>query len=143
MHLTLKKEATKPPGMNFLQQQEKFESFIQEYNYDRPHEALDMKYPAELYKPSDRIYKGLPDIDYPVHDKTVLVTSCGRICIKQKKIHLSQVFARQAVGIKEVNDGIWLVSFMDYDLGYFDEDSSIFEPLANPFAANVLPMSSV
>jgi transposase InsO family protein len=42
MHLTLKKEATKPPGMNFLQQQEKFDKFIDEYNDDRPHQALDM-----------------------------------------------------------------------------------------------------
>jgi putative transposase len=56
---------------------------------------------------------------------------------------LSQVFAGQAVGIKEVNDGIWLVTFMDYDLGYFDEDSSNFEPLENPFAPKLLPMSLV
>ena len=36
------------------------------------------------------------------------------------KINFSQVFAGQAVGIKEVDDGIWLVSFMDYDLGSID-----------------------
>jgi len=143
MHLTLKKEATKPPGMNFLQQQEKFDNFIQEFNHDRPHQALAMKYPGEVYTSSISSYKGLPEVDYPVHDKTVLVTSCGRICIRQKKIHISQVFAKQAMGVKEVNDGIWLVSFMDFDLGYFDEDSSNFEPLDNPFAAKVLPMCSV
>jgi hypothetical protein len=102
-----------------------------------------MKYPGEVYKRSNREYKGLPEVNYPVHDRTILVSSCGRICIRKKKIHLSQVFAKQAVGVKEVNDGIWLVSFMDFDLGYFDEDSSNFEPLENPFAAKVLPMSPV
>jgi putative transposase len=58
----------------------------------------------------------LPDIDYPLHDKTIVVTRCGRISLG-KKINFSKVFAGQAVGIKEVHDNIWLVSFMDYDLG--------------------------
>jgi putative transposase len=102
-----------------------------------------MKYPSELYKKSDRIYKGLPDLDYPLHDKTIFLSSCGRVCVRNKKIHISQVFAEQSVGISEVNDGIWLVSFMDYDLGYFDEDSRRFEPLENPFKSKVLPMSPV
>src|ERR1700752_3059078 len=51
MHLTLKMEATRPPGMNMLQQQAKFDAFIEEFNTERPHEALAMKCPAELYKP--------------------------------------------------------------------------------------------
>ena len=140
MHLTLKKETTKPPGMNFLQQQGKFDAFSQEFNFDRPHEALGMKYPGEVYKPSTRIYQGLPDVKYPFHDRTVNVTLCGRICIRKKKINLSQVFAGQAIGIKEMSDGIWLASFMDYDLGYFDEDSSTFEQLDNPFGPKVLPL---
>ena len=102
-----------------------------------------MKYPGEIYVKSTRPYVGLPPVEYPLHDRAVLITSCGRICIKKLKINLSQVFAGQAVGIKEVNDKIWLVTFMDYDLGYFDEDSKRFEPLVNPFGAKVLPMSSV
>jgi transposase len=60
-----------------------------------------------------RSYQGLPDIDYPFHDKTIVVTRCGRICLGNKKINFSQVFAGQAVGIKEVQDDIWLVSFME------------------------------
>jgi len=48
-----------------------------------------------------------------------VVTNCGRICLGHKKINFSTVFAGQAVGIKEVHDDIWLVSSMDYDLGYF------------------------
>jgi len=113
MHLTLKKETTKPAGLNFLQQQARFDDFIEIFHNERPHEALDMKCPAEVYQPSTRTYQGLPDIDYPFHDKTIVVTHCGRICLGRKKINFSTVFAGQAVGIKEVHDDIWLVSFMD------------------------------
>src|ERR1700757_4740003 len=60
-----------------------------------------------------------------------------------EKINFSQVFAGQAVGIKEMQDDIWLVSFMDYDLGYFDLETRVLEPLENPFGPKVLPMSSV
>jgi transposase InsO family protein len=56
MHLTLKKEATRPPGENIFQQQAKFDDFIKQYNNDRPHESLGMKYPTEIYKPSPRVY---------------------------------------------------------------------------------------
>ena len=57
-----------------------------------------------------------------------------------QKINFSTVFAGQAVGIKEVQDDIWLVSFMDYDLGYFDLETRVLEPLENPFGPKVLPM---
>jgi putative transposase len=85
MHLTLKKEATKPAAANFLQQQARFDDFMEVFNGERPHEALDMKCPAEVYQPSPRPYTGLPDIDYPLHDKTIVVTRCGRICLGNKK----------------------------------------------------------
>lgn len=141
MHRTLKKETTRPSGKNLLQQQAKFDLFVQEYNCERPHEALNMKCPVEVYKKSPRIYAGLPNVEYPMHDRTITVTSCGRICIKNKKINFSQVFAEQTVGVKEVDDKIWLVSFMDYDIGYFDEDTCRVEPLENPFGPKVLTMS--
>jgi putative transposase len=51
MHLTLKKEATKPAAANFLQQQARFDKFIEVFNNERPHEALDRKCPAEVYQP--------------------------------------------------------------------------------------------
>ncbi len=65
MHLTLKKEATKPPAKNFLQQQGKFDQFIEYYNHERPHQALNMKYPGELYSTSPRPYSGLSEVQYP------------------------------------------------------------------------------
>ena len=143
MHLTLKKEATKPAAKNFLQQQGKFDRFIEEFNQERPHEAIGMKYPAEIYTPSLKPYKGLSDLEYPFHDRTITVTCCGRICIGRRKINLSTVFAGQNVGIKEVSDKIWLVSFMKYDLGFFDQEAGRVECAENPFGARVLPMSSV
>jgi putative transposase len=143
MHLTLKKEATRPAGRNFLQQQAKFDRFMQEFNFERPHEALGMKYPAELYAHSPRPYQGLGELEYPLHDRTITVTSCGRICIGRRKINLSQVFAGQKVGIREVEEKIWLVSFMHYDLGFFDQEAGRVECAENPFGAKVLPMSPV
>jgi putative transposase len=143
MHLTLKKEATKPAGKNFLQQQAKFDRFIECYNHERPHQALNMKYPGELYQPSPRPYNGIGDLEYPFHDRTITVTSCGRLCVGGRKINLSAVFAGQNVGIKEVSEKIWLVTFMHYDLGFFDHEAGRVECAPNPFAAKVLPMSPV
>ena len=56
---------------------------------------------------------------------------------------LAAGFAGQKVGIKQVSDKIWLVTFMQYDLGYFDHETCRLEPIENPFAAKVLPMSPV
>jgi hypothetical protein len=120
MHLTLKQQTTRPAAANFLQQQAKFDAFQEEFNHERPHEALGMKCPYELYTSSPRPYNGLPEPSYPFHEPTALVTSCGRICHHRKKINLSKSLAGQAVGIREVESGIWLVSFMNYDLGYID-----------------------
>ena len=141
IHLTLKKEATKPAAQNFLQQQAKFDAFIDCYNNERPHQALAMKYPAELYHPSPRPYRGLSELEYPFHDRTITVTQCGRICIGRRKINLSTVFAGQNVGVKEISDKIWLVSFMQYDLGFFDHETGRLATAVNPFAPKVLPMS--
>jgi transposase InsO family protein len=140
MHLTLKQATTKPPAKTLLQQQDKFEDFIHEYNYERPHQALEMKKPAQLYVSSTRKYEGLPDVSYPFHDKTVTVTNCGRICLDGKKIHFSTVFAGHDVGLRQVEEDVWLVSFMDYDMAYFDMESSRVQALENPFGPKVLGM---
>ncbi len=141
MHLTLKIEATKPAEANVLQQQGRFDAFVERYNHERPHQALGMKVPGDLYTPSPRPYRGLCEVDYPLHDWTATVTRCGRICWKRRKINLSVVFAGQNVGVRQVSDRIWLVSFMDYDLGYFDDETCRLEPIENPFSPKVLPMS--
>jgi putative transposase len=141
MHLTLKKEATKPAALNLLQQQERFDDFIECFNHERPHQALAMRYPAELYAESPRPYRGLSELVYPLHDHTITVTHCGRVCFDRRKINLSSVFAGQNVGVKQVDERIWLVTFMHYDLGFFDDETCRLEPADNPFQAKVLPMS--
>ena len=133
MHLTLKQEATQPASFNFLQQQERFDEFAEVYNHERPHQALGGRYPGELYTPSARLYRPAAEPEYPFHDRTVRVTNCGRICIGKRKISLSRAFAGQLVGIREVDDKIWLVSFMDFDLGFFDQHEGRVEPTTNPF----------
>ena len=141
MHLTLKKEATRPPGMNSLQQQARFDAFVQEFNTERPHEALEMKAPADVYSASPKPYRGLPELTYPLHDRDVLVTACGRICMHRKRISISHVLAGQKLGIKEVEEGIWIVSFMHYDLGFIDLEQKTLQPLDNPFGPRLSPMS--
>jgi hypothetical protein len=89
---------------------------------------------------SPRPYQGLPEVDYPFHDRELLVTACGRICLHRKKIHLSTVLAGQRIGIKEVDHGIRIVSFMRYDLGYFGLEQRTLHPLDNPFGPGLSPM---
>ncbi|MGQ0485933.1 MAG: integrase core domain-containing protein, partial [Hyphomicrobiales bacterium] len=141
MHRTLKQETTRPPGMNGLQQQARFDAFQREFNEQRPHEAVGMKFPAELYQPSPRPYTGLGEVHHPFHDRAITVTSCGRIRMHRKKINLSVVLAGKTLGIKEVDEGIWLVSFMHYDLGYIDPEQRTLQPLDNPFGPGLSPMS--
>ena len=143
MHLTLKKEATKPAAANVLQQQARFDAFVEQLQPASGRiRRLGMKVPADLYARSPRVYRGLEDLTYPFHDQTITVTHCGRICFKGRKVNLSHVFAGQNVGVTQVGERIWLVTFMHYDLGYFDDETCRLEPIENPFGPKVLPMCS-
>jgi hypothetical protein len=73
----------------------------------------------------------------------MVVTACGRICLHGKPVNLSHVFAGQRVGIKEVDEGIWIVSFMHYDLGFIDLEQKTLQPVDNPFGIRVSPMCRV
>src|SRR5690349_7129235 len=97
MHLTLKREATRPPEANVLQQQARFDAFVWRYNEERPHQALGMRVPAAVYTRSPRVYRGLAELTYPYHDATIPVTRCGRICFQRHKVNLSVVFAGENV----------------------------------------------
>jgi hypothetical protein len=112
-----------------------------EVNEERPHEALAMKRPTEVYAPSPRPHSGLPELAYPLHDRDVLVTASGRVCMHRKRTNASTVLAGQRLGIKEVDDGIWIVSFMSYDLGFIDLEQKTLQPLDNPFGPKLSPMS--
>jgi len=133
MHLTLKLETTRPPRENLIAQQETFDDFVNVFNHERPHAGIANKYPAELYRSSKKEFKRLEPLFYPFHDKTITVSQCGRICDRGLKVSLSRAFAGQDVGIKEMEDGIWVVSFLNYDLGYFDDKAERVEPVEDPF----------
>ena len=74
-------------------------------------------------------------------DHDAIIPACGRLCLHRKRINISTVLAGQKLGIKEVDEGIWLVSFMHYDLGYFDLEQKALQPLDNPFRTRLSPMS--
>ena len=89
--------------------QARFDAFINGSNCERPHEALGIKAFADIWRPPEP-YGGRPEVEYPFHDRDVLVANCGRICMHRKKINISVVMAGQRLGIKEVDDGIGPVS---------------------------------
>jgi hypothetical protein len=113
---------------------------VREFNSERPHEALAMKRPAAIYSASPRPYSDLPELTYPLHDRDVLVTACGRICMHRKRVNISTVLAGQRPGIKEVDEVFWIVSFMSYDLGYIDLEQKTLQPIDNPFGPRLSPM---
>lgn len=135
MHRTLKAEVTKPSGLNLLQQQEMLDAFKTIYNEERPHEALGMKSPCDQYLRSKKEYpKILDEYDYRKSDFTRRISRCGTIKLRGgRKIFISDVFAEQEVGITEADDGIFCVSFMDYELGYYGTENDRFNPAKNPF----------
>ena len=138
MHLTLKQDTTRPSRANLEGQQEAFDKFIQVYNYERPHGGIKNKYPSEVYKSSTREFSDPEPFFYPLHDQTITVTQCGRVCAKGLKVSLSRAFAGQQVGIREIEDDIWVVSFMDYDLGYFDSKSPKVTPVDDIFGVQMV-----
>jgi putative transposase len=88
-----------------------------------------MQTPASRYQPSARPHEGLDELEYPAHDWTAIITTCGRLCYQRRKISVNQVFAGQKVGVKQVEEHVWLVTVMHYDLGYFDDETGRLEPI--------------
>jgi transposase InsO family protein len=140
MHLTLKLETTRPAAANSLAQQARFDAFVAEFNAERPHEALGMKTPASVYAPSQRPFRGLPELAYPFHDRDVIVARNGTICLHGRPVILSSVLEGQRVGLREVDVDVWLVSFMHYDLGYIDLEARTLQTIDTPFGSRVSPM---
>jgi putative transposase len=129
MHLTLKQETTRPAAANCLQQQERFDRFMQEYNEERPHEALGQKPPATYFSSSERRYQQL-EPNYPLHDQVRRVSPSGHVGTgkRDSNVFLSSALAGQLVGLREIDDDLWLVSLADLDLGLIDVRSRRFTP---------------
>jgi hypothetical protein len=130
MHRTLKAETTRPARPNLLQQQEQFDCFRHTFNNKRPHEALDMKRPAEVYRPSTRTCPQTPpEPQYPLHDDVLFVSKKGSLRIPGAgTFYLALALADMPVGIREEVDGSYLVSFVDLNLSYAARNKT-FQPI--------------
>lgn len=121
MHLTLKKETTRPAGKNLLHQQEKFDRFQKEYNEERPHEALEMKTPASFYSDSCRKYpEELPSADYSTCDSIRRIVSSGSLILPTKKadrVYFTRALAGHQIGLREIEQNKWKAYFFEMDLG--------------------------
>jgi transposase InsO family protein len=134
MHRTLKEETTRPPAATLLQQQERFDTFVEIFNRDRPHEAIGMMRPAELYRRSERRYPAeLPRPEYPLHDLVATVSGGGHLRLpgggrRNGQYFISNALNGQVVGLREIDDDRWLVSFLEMDLGVLDLRAKKFQP---------------
>ena len=131
MHRTLKEEVRPGVSQNLLAQQEQLDRFREDFNQRRPHEALKMKCPADVYKPSlNRYPDRLPEPSYPHHDLVRPVRSNGFTYFQGKTFFISKALADQTIGFEEEDDGIWRIHFMDLDLGFLDEQTMKFTPIS-------------
>ncbi len=121
MHQTLKQETASPPQPNLRRQQEAFRAFEREYNYERPHEALDNRTPGEVYAASHRPYPSrLPELEYPAGAHLRWVSQQGSVKWKSRRTFISEVLGRQAVGLVEVENEIFELYYGPVFLGWLD-----------------------
>jgi transposase InsO family protein len=125
MHSTLKAETARPPRASLRAQQRCFLAFRQEYNHERPHEALGYDTPASLYSPSIRAYpRHLPEPDYPAHFHLERAYPNGVISFRGTQWYLSHCLAGELVGLEAVDDDRWAVHFGPISLGVLDRRES-------------------
>jgi len=122
MHRTLKEETAKPPKTSLRSQQRAFDVFRDEYNFERPHEAIEMQTPGSLYSNSNRPYPlRLPEIEYPDDFTIRKVHHQGDLKWGGRQIYLSQTFAREYVGLKQIDDRYWNIYFGPTMLAKLDD----------------------
>jgi len=130
MHRTLKDDLLCAPETTLIQQQLAFERFREEFNYVRPHEALDMMTPARIYTPSVRQYHGkVPEYDYSSEDVVRRVRLNGHIKWKGKSLFLSEALIGEAVGMREVDDEVWDLYLCNHRLGRLERGAKRFSSL--------------
>jgi len=128
MHKTLKAEATRPPANSLRAQQCKFDRFREEFNHERPHEALDQQTPAACYRNSPReMPSKLPPLEYPDRFELRYVSANGGIRWNRKWVNVSIVCVGEYVGLEEIDDGLWDVYFGPLKLGRLNERRMLIE----------------
>jgi transposase InsO family protein len=138
-HETLKAETASPPRFNGGAQQASFTGFQVEYNEERPHEALGMKVPAELYDYSPRqMPVRLPEFEYPTTFEVRRVRPDGTMKWSGTTVFVGEAMARENVGIELVDDEVWHLHLGSMRLGVVHARSRTVIP--TPF---VVPAASV
>lgn len=121
MHRTLKQEATIPPGSSLRGQQRKFDRFREEFNKERPHEALGMKRPAWVYQRASReMPKKIEPYDYPGHLLVRRVSRGGTIRVFHNQVFVSNTLQEDYVGLEEVGEGVYDLYFCFYQIGRYE-----------------------
>ena len=129
MHRTLKAEGVRPVQWCLVSQQEKFDRFVKEFNFERPHDALDGKRPADFYTLSARSFPSkLPEPDYSECDEVRQISTSGHFSFSDRRFFLTAPLARQTIGLREVDDGKWEVRFCTLTLGHVDLRDHRFTP---------------
>jgi transposase InsO family protein len=122
MHRTLKAETTRPPAGNMSAQQRRFNHFREEFNEERPHEALDLQTPSSLYVPSLReMPSKIPPLTYPDRFEVRYVSADGSISWNKGWVYVSSVCSGEYIGLEEFDDGIWSVYYGPLKIGRFHE----------------------
>jgi putative transposase len=138
MHRSLKQATAQPPAANLGRQQESLDRFRQEYNWERPHQALQMKTPAELYLPNGRSYPArLVEPEYCAEWEVRTVGPCGTMRWRNAKPFVGKVLGGEIVGLEPVDDGKWKLWFFGHPLGIFDERKGIVRKLDQPKSVGV------
>lgn len=120
LHRTLKQATAKPPCRTWRLQQRAFEQFQQEYNHDRPHEALEMQTPAQRYTPSARPFPPrLPEVEYPGGYQVRRVRSNGEIKWQGRRLFVSEALIGEPVGLQEVDQDLWRIEFGPIQLALY------------------------
>jgi transposase InsO family protein len=121
MHRTLKEETASPPRDTWEAQQRAFDRFRVEYNDERPHEALRMRTPADVYQPSERPYpERLPELEYPAGFAVRQVRRSGEIKWRGGLVYASQTLTGEPLGLWQIDNDRWEVYFGFLRVGVLD-----------------------
>ena len=125
LHRTLKQETARPPQSNLRAQQLSFNQFRQEYNDERPHEALGQRPPASAYQCSARSYcPRIREPDYPGHFDVRRLNTSGELHFRGYRVTISKALRHDRVALEEFDDGRWHIHFHALALGTFDEHTA-------------------
>lgn len=144
MHRVLREDAANPPAQSIAAQQTRLDSWRQDYNTYRPHEALGQVCPATLYTPSPRRYPArIAAWDYPADHLALRVNANGYIKWRETRIYLTEALRGQTVAFAQCDDGDWAIRFRQFSLAMVSDSTNKIRParLTRTDRARILPPS--